>query len=401
MNTNLAPLKGFRDFLPQEMAARLWLKKRLVEIFTSWGYEPMETPTLESLSLFQGQIGEDEKLFFSFQDNGGRQVALRYDQTVPTARALGRFSQELTFPFRRYQIQPSFRAEKPQAGRFREFVQCDADIFGDASPYADAEMIALSLDIYRQLGFPQATVFINDRSLFADIPYSAISSIDKLDKLSPDEVIAEMVTKGITQDQARNYLAHVQNLKPNATINIILDYLKSYGFDESWFQFSPTIARAFSYSQGPIWEIKLPLYPSGTVLGGERYDGLVQKITNQSIAGTGFGLGFDRTLEAAIASDLVPHYQPQTQVLIIPMDPSALPYSQSIANQCRQLGLSTELADPTVSISKHLKYASRRALPSTIIIGQEEIDNQTITLKNLATGEQQTLPLDQLSTITD
>src|SRR5690606_17852954 len=124
---------------------------------------PLETPTLEPLELFKGQIGEDENLFFSFKDQGGRDVALRYDQTVPTCRLVGQNYQDLPTPFRRYQIQPAFRAEKPQKGRYREFVQCDADIFGSSSPLADAEMIALSLDIYRQLGFKNPKVLINDR----------------------------------------------------------------------------------------------------------------------------------------------------------------------------------------------------------------------------------------------
>src|SRR3989344_4284315 len=249
MNQSLQPLKGFRDFLPQESSQRDWLKSQIISTFKLWGFEPMESPTLEPLSLFAGQIGDDEKLFYSFTDNGDRQVALRYDQTVPTCRVIGRFATDLTFPFRRSQVQPVFRAEKPQAGRYREFLQCDADIFGSPTPEADAELIALSLDIFRRLGFPQAIAHINDRTLFQNIPYTAISSIDKLDKISSENVISEMVAKNIPETQARAYLDQIQNLQPNDTINTILNYLKIYGFDESWYQFDPTIARAFSYSQ--------------------------------------------------------------------------------------------------------------------------------------------------------
>src|SRR4030042_7163728 len=157
-NNKLQTLKGFRDFLPEDALKRQWLKDKLCRIFEKWGYDPLETPTLEPLELFAGQIGEDEKLFFKFEDQGGRKVALRYDQTVPTCRVVGQYAQQLIMPFKRYQIQPAFRAEKPQKGRYREFLQADADIFGVESPYADAETIALSLDIYRSLGFPKAKV---------------------------------------------------------------------------------------------------------------------------------------------------------------------------------------------------------------------------------------------------
>src|SRR4030042_4647556 len=159
---SLSTLKGFRDFLPEMALKRDWLKRNLQKTFELWGFEPLETPTLEYLELFEGQIGEDEKLFFSFTDPGGRKVALRYDQTVPTCRVVGEYLNDLPLPFKRYQIQPAFRAEKPQKGRYREFLQADADIFGLTNPESDAEVIALSLDIYRQIGFPKVVVRLND-----------------------------------------------------------------------------------------------------------------------------------------------------------------------------------------------------------------------------------------------
>src|SRR3989344_8614687 len=189
--TNKMPqtLKGFRDFLPEQAEKREWLRSKMIKVFQSWGYEPLETPIVEPLELFEGEIGEDEKLFFKFTDLGGRKVALRYDQTVPVSRVIGQYFNQLTFPFRRYQIQPAFRAEKPQKGRYREFVQCDADIFGVKTPDADAEVIALSLDIYRQLGFKRALVRINSRALFKDMPYEAIVSIDKIKKIGDESVL--------------------------------------------------------------------------------------------------------------------------------------------------------------------------------------------------------------------
>jgi histidyl-tRNA synthetase len=211
----LQPLKGFRDFLPEEALKRKWLRKKLEKIFELWGYDPIETPTLEPLEIFEGQIGEDEKLFYKFKDLGGRDVALRYDQTVPTSRVLGLYYQSLPIPFKRYQIQTVFRAEKPQAGRYRELVMCDADIFGVKSPQADSEVIALSLDIFKQIGFSKIKVLVNDRKLLKGIPYNAVVAIDKVKKIGEKGVIADMVKRGITKPQAKKYLSSIQKLKPN------------------------------------------------------------------------------------------------------------------------------------------------------------------------------------------
>lgn len=172
--SKLQTLKGFRDFLPGAAKKRQWLVREIQTLFESWGYEPVESPTLEYAELFKGQIGEDEKLFFKFTDQGEREVALRYDQTVPTCRIVAQYRNEIKFPFKRYQIQTSFRAEKPQKGRYREFLQADADIFGVKSPVADAECIALGLEVYRKLGFKNAKVLINDRDLLKNLPYEAI-----------------------------------------------------------------------------------------------------------------------------------------------------------------------------------------------------------------------------------
>ncbi|MBI4099969.1 ATP phosphoribosyltransferase regulatory subunit, partial [Candidatus Microgenomates bacterium] len=336
-------LPGFRDFLPQEAKKRQWLRKKLEAICELWGYDPMETPTLEFLELFAGQIGDEEKLFFKFDDQGGREVALRYDQTVPSVRAVAQYNNQITKPFKRYQIQTAYRSEKPQKGRYREFVQCDADIFGDPSPFADAETIALSLDIYRQLGFKEAKVLINDRTLLADMPYEAIVSIDKIKKIGEDGVIAEMVGRGISKEKAKEYLTTVKNLKPNEAIKIILDYLTEYGFQKDWFEFDPTIARSFAYSQGPIWEVTIPGYTAGSVLGGERYDGLFSKLFGQENYGTGFGLGFDRTLEAAIQFGLVPEEKTATKVLVTIFNPKLFTNSLQIGVTLRAKNIATDV----------------------------------------------------------
>jgi len=393
MNT-IQPLKGFRDFLPAEAAKRKWLRDKLAGICESWGFSPLETPTLEPLEIFTGAIGEDEKLFFKFKDQGDRDVALRYDQTVPTCRVIAQYQNTLTFTFKRYQIQPAFRSEKPQKGRYREFTQVDADIFGVKTPDADAETIALSLDIYKQLGFKRALVRINSRALFNDMPYEAIVSIDKIKKIGDEGVLAEMSKKGITPEKAKEYLSYVKNLKPNEEIAFILKYLKDYGFPDDWYEFDPTIARSFSYSMGPIWEVEIP-NDAGynmSVLGGERYDGLLQKLAGKDIGGTGFGLGFDRTLEAAEALSLTPTANATARVLVTVFDEKPL----AITQELRNAGIATDLYPGKEKLDKQLKYADKMGIPYVIIQGPDEIKRNVVKLKNMATKKQEELTIENV-----
>lgn len=390
-------LKGFRDFLPEVAIKRNWLKQIISEIFELWGYDPLETPTLEPLELFAGQIGEEEKLFFKFKDPGGRDVALRYDQTVPTCRVVGQYNQQLSYPFKRYQIQPAFRAEKPQRGRYREFLQCDADIFGIESPYADAEVIALSLDIYRRLGFKTAKALINDRSLLKDIPYPALASIDKLKKIGEQRVLKEMKDKGIATTNSHQYLKKIQNLKPSDSITIISNYLEDLGFNHEWYSFEPTIVRSFSYSTGIIWEIEIPGFTGGSVLGGERYDQLVEKISGVNIPGTGFGLGFDRTLEAAEQFGLIPQKKTTSRVLVTVFNKDLQVKSLEITSSLRRLGINTDIyTNPEANLDKQLKYADRKGIPFVITIGPEEVVMGKVKLKDMKNRKEQLFTLDRV-----
>lgn len=385
-------LPGFRDFLPADAKKRQWLRERLEKIFELWGYDPMETPTLEYLEMFSGQIGEDEKLFFKFTDQGGREVALRYDQTVPTTRAVVQYESQIVKPFKRYQIQPAFRSEKPQKGRYREFLQCDADIFGDPSPAADAEVICLSIDIYRQLGFKNARVIINDRKLMAGLPYQAVVAIDKLKKIGEDGVVADMVNKGIPNETAKDYLRSVKNLKPNETIETILAFLKNYGISEDWYSFEPTLARSFSYSDGPIWEVVIPEYPSGSVLGGERYDQLFRNLFGKEVFGTGFALGFDRTLEAAIQAGLVPEEKTSSKVLVTVFSKDLAGKSLEILKTLREGKVNSEMTKEDVKLEKQLKYANNKGIRFAIIVGPDEAAKNLVTVKDLSTKSQKTIP---------
>lgn len=398
---NTQPLKGFRDFLPEEARKRQWLRNNLSQICEQWGYEPLETPTLEPLEIFQGEIGEGEKLFYKFKDLGGRDVVLRYDQTVPTCRVVAEYFSQLPMPFKRYQIQSNFRAENPQKGRYREFVQCDADIFGIKSPIADAETIALSLDIYKQLGFKKVKVLFNNRDLIKDIPYEAITAIDKLKKIGVEGVLKEIEEKGIGIDKAKEYVQFVQNLKPDETIKIILDYLEKAGFDREWYEFDPTIVRSFSYSNGPIWEVEIPGYEAGSVLGGERYDSIIKNLIGIEIPGTGFALGFDRTLEAAEQFGLVPQSKTVTRVLVTVFSPELLSQSINLTTLIRYRNrVNCEMyPDPAVRLDKQIKYADKKGIPYVIIIGPDEVKNKTVTVKNMKTGEQKSVEETELVTV--
>lgn len=390
----LQTLKGFRDFLPNQEKNRQWLITKLEEIFELWGFEPISTPTIEYLSLFEGQIGEDEKMFFKFKDQGDRSVALRYDQTVPTCRILAQYKNQITLPFKRYQIQQVFRAEKPQKGRYREFLQADADIFGSDSPIADAEVIALSLSIYQKLGFKNFKVMINDRELLKSIPYKAITAIDKIKKVGRENVIKEMVSKGMALSEAKNILSFVENLKPNPAIEIILKYLKNSGFPNEHVVFEPTLARSFAYSSGPIWEVVIPEYESGSVLGGERYDNIIESISKFKIPATGFAVGFDRTLEAAEILGIIPDIQKPSQVLIAIFDPNLLTNSVEVAKKFREKQISTEIyPSDKVKLGKQIKYANDKKIPFMVIIGPDEVKNNKIRIKNMLAREEQCLSL--------
>lgn len=400
MNTmikqNLQTLKGFRDILPLDARKRAWVKNIMVSTAQLWGYEPIESPTLEPYSLFKGEIGEDEKLFYKFEDNGGREVMLRYDQTVPTCRYVAANQNDLTFPFRRYQYQSVFRAENAQRGRYREFTQFDLDIFGVADASADAEVMAVNLDTYLKLGFKKPLIIFNNRDLMKDIPYEAIVAIDKLKKIGKDGVIADMVTKGISSSAAQKYFDQVQNIQPDETIKTIITYLEDSGFSKQYYRFEPTLARSFSYSEGPIWEIVIEDYTVGSVGGGERYDGMMERLTGMKIPSTGIAYGFDRTVEAADQLGLIPTSQ-STRLLLTIFSPSLQGQSLKVAQSLRSAGINTELyPDPTDKLDKQFKYADKKGIPYALVIGEDEVAGEVVTLKNLATREQLTLPLDEV-----
>lgn len=392
-------LKGFRDFTPNQARKREYLRARIRDVFERYGFEPIETPALEYLETFTGNIGEDEKLFFKFEDQGGRKVALRYDQTVPTCRYVAQYRNDISFPFKRYQIQSVWRAEKPQKGRYREFLQCDADIFGYEGPEADAEVIALTIDLYQAFGFKDFTVKISDRSIYKDVPYEVILAVDKIKKIGKDAVLTEIEKRGYSKEEAEKLLEGIINAKPTETLNAIFKYLDNLGFSKDLYAFDSSIARSFNYSTGPIWEVVVKGYDAGSVLGGERYDKLVGRFSNQDVPGTGFAIGFDRTFEAMEALNLFPDtLQSTAQVLVTVFSPELLKESGKIASALRQKGIKTDLyTNPATKLDKQLKYADRKQIPYAIIAGPDEIKQKVVKVKNMKSGEQQTIALEQIT----
>ena len=384
-------LKGFRDFLPEEALKRQYAIDIIRRTFELYGFEPLETPALEYLETFAGQIGEDEKLFYKFTDAGGRKVALRYDQTVPTCRVIAQYPDKISLPFKRYQIQTVWRSEKPQKGRYREFLQCDADIFGVDNRTADGETIALTIDIFKNLGFTKPIAIINDRDLYQDIPYSAIVAIDKLDKIGVVGVSKELTQKGFN----RKILDQIKNSQPNDNLKTIFDYLDNYGFKENY-RFKPTLARSFSYSTGTIWEIIDENFSSGSLAGCERFDSLVAKFSDRSVPAVGFAIGFDRTILAMDELKLFPAITTKTKVLVTVFNSQLLKTSQVITQKLRQNQINTDIyPDPQVKLAKQLKYANDNQIPYVLVVGEEEIKKNQITLKNMTSGKQKTLTLEK------
>lgn len=389
-------LKGFRDFLPTEAMKRQYVIDIIRRTFELYGFEPLETPAIEYLEVFTGNIGEDEKLFYKFTDTGGRKVALRYDQTVPTCRLIAQYQDKIYLPFKRYQIQTVWRTEKPQKGRYREFLQCDADIFGVDDRTADAETIALTIDIYKNLGFQKPIAIINDRDLYLGIPYKAIVAIDKLDKIGEEGVIKELQTKGYSKDEAVIILNSAKNIKPNDRLKQIFTFLSNYGMKENYL-FKPTLARSFSYSNGTIWEIVVSEFTAGSLAGCERYDSLVSRFSKRRVPGVGFAIGFDRTVLAMEELGLLPMIKTKTIVLVTIFNSALLPYSQRLTQTLRNNNINTDLyPDPNDRLDKQLKYADNKGIPYVAIIGPDEVKNGTVTLKNLTSKKQEIVPFDKL-----
>ncbi len=398
----LQTLKGFRDFLPHEAKKRQYVISILKQVFELYGFEPLETPALEYEELLTGKYGDEgDKLMYRFEDKGKRKVAMRYDQTVPLARVVAQYQNELPLPFKRYQIQNVWRADNTQRGRFREFIMCDADTVGTTSIAADAEVIAVTAKVLQTLGFKNLKILINDRHVFEDLSLKAIAILDKLKKIGEDGIIEELVASNTSKnaDDAKNLLQSILSRQPTEYLTKVFCLLEDVDIEKNYFIFSPTLARGLDYYTSLIFEIEIPQYPVGSVCGGGRYDNLIGMFANKQIPAVGFAFGFDRIIDAMNELHLFPadFQEATTKVLVTVFNEQLAEQSLQVSSQLRLNEINTEIyLDANTKFEKQLKYADQKNIRFAVIIGPEEVEKECLKLKDLKTGEQKHLRLDEL-----
>jgi len=290
--------KGFRDITPELAKKRRETINIIVSVLEEYGFVPIETPTIEFADTLKGKYGEEEKLIYEFEDRGGRKLALRYDLTVPLARYVATYSPSL--PFRRYQIGQVFRGENPQKGRFREFTQLDFDTVGSNDPEEDAKVVAVTIQCMKNLGLKNTIMLINDRANFVDLPIELVRAIDKINKIGEEGVVAELVSEGMSQDQAKEAVNKIRSQKSTPNLEQIFSNLaEKYNLAENVdFKFDPTLARGLDYYTGAIFELKVNREPSSlSAGGGGRYDNLIGMFAKKDIPAVGFSFGLDRLID--------------------------------------------------------------------------------------------------------
>lgn len=393
-------LKGFRDFLPEKMAIRNEVTRRLRSVFEKYGFSELQTPSIEYAKVLLGKYGKEaEKLMYLFKDPGKRGVGLRYDLTVPLARVAATYP-NLGKPFKRYQIQPVWRAEKPQKGRYREIYQCDVDTVGSPSPIADAEIVAIINEALTALQFPSFRIRINSRQVLfstmeaAGVPrnlwLTTIQSIDKLDKKDKTEIEEELKTKGLSTETIKNIFAKLEKAQPDDFLEQTLEYADQLGARKN-VVFDPTLARGLDYYTGPIFETVVDEPKIGSITGGGRYDTLLKTLGGPDTPATGTTIGLDRAADVIEDLNLWPNLpRTTTKVLVTIFSPALAQKSISVTKDLRQSATNCELyPDENASLDKQLKYANQRGIPYVVIIGPEEIKTNTVTLKDMTSGTQQ------------
>lgn len=402
-------LKGFRDFLPNEARKRNYVIETLRRVFESYGFEPLETPSLEYEEILAGKYGEEgDKLMYKFKDRGDRNVALRYDQTVPLARVVAQYQNALPFPFKRYQIQNVWRAENTQKGRFREFLQCDIDIVGSTSIIADAEILEVASTALRKLGFRKFKILINDRRLLgklneqgyltAEELLSVYRSLDKIKKISREGVEKELADKGFSKEIIEAIFSNAEIIKENDNIVQIRKYLKQQGLEDI-ILFDPMLVRGLDYYTSTIIEVEIEEYSAGSVGGGGRYDNLIGMFNDQTIPAVGFAFGFDRLIEAMDELNLFPQDLNPTKILVTIFSKEYASNSLAIAKELRFKKINTELyPDENAKLEKQLKYADKKGIKYAAILGPEEIKDNKVIIKNLTDRTQVTVSKEDVQT---
>jgi histidyl-tRNA synthetase len=398
-------LKGFRDYLPQDQIARNKIISKIQSVFERFGFEPMDTPALESYELLGGKYGEEgEQLMYKFEDQGGRKVALRYDLTVPLSRFIAN-NQGLVMPFKRYQIGSVWRAEKPQKGRFREFMQCDADIVGSSSELADAEIIAIFNEAFKALEVGEVEVKINNRK-YINLSLEALQVsekkcpefmriMDKVDKVGREKTQGMLKEAGFAKTILSDYEAEMQKQ--------IFSYQEEFqnllgSFEVSNVKFNPFLMRGMDYYTGIIFEFVLKEKPEfGSIAGGGRYDNLIGKLAEKDLPAVGCSIGMDRLFAALQdAGKIAP--QTAAEVIIFNLDKKLTAEYLNMATNLRNAGVDCEIFYETAKLDKQFKYAQSKNIQVAVIFGQEEAQNKKVNIKNLMEKRQETVGLEDLIT---
>ena len=440
--------KGTRDFSPEEMAKRNYIFNTIREVYHLYGFQQIETPAMENLSTLMGKYGEEgDKLLFKILNSGdcfsgitdeelternavkfaakACEKGLRYDLTVPFARFVVQHRNEITFPFRRYQIQPVWRADRPQKGRYREFFQCDADVVGSDSLINEVELIQIIDEVFSRLNI-RVSIKMNNRKILTGIAeiigeaekiVDITVAIDKLDKIGLDNVNAELREKGLSE-KAINHLQPIIQL--SGTNNEKLEQLKAVladseiglkGVEELAFilkridstpirselELDLTLARGLNYYTGAIFEVKALDVQIGSITGGGRYDNLTGVFGLQGVSGVGISFGADRIFDVLNQLDLYPKDALQTtQLLFVNFGEKEEEYLLPIVSKARTAGIRVELYPESAKMKKQMSYADAKKIPYVAIVGENEINEGKINLKNMVTGEQNLFTIDEL-----
>jgi histidyl-tRNA synthetase len=412
-------LRGFRDFLPEQMRLRQLVISRFRDVFERHGFEPIDTPVLEYFETLTGNI-DDEKLIYHFEDQGGREVGMRFDLTVPLARFVAQHRNELIFPFKRYHIAPVWRADRPQRGRFREFWQCDADIVGTKSMLADADVVSIIVEALQAVNMPNFVVRINHRKLlesfarFAGVDDSQSGSvyraIDKLDKIGPEGVVKDLGQLGVDAGIASRIiellgmsgepdellskiaeqLSGVDIARPAVEeLSDLFNYLAALGVPKETYALDLSLARGLGYYTGPVFEAMVRDGNIGSVAGAGRYDGLVGRFSKDQLPATGISLGIERIVVVAEEMALLEAPTAVSDVMVTIFNDEAVTDSLQLTSDLRRDGLRAEtFLEPGRNLGQQFRYASRRGIRYAVVIGPDEIERGVVALKNLESGEQ-------------
>ncbi len=424
------PARGMRDFLPEDVRRREYVIGVISEVYRRYGFEPLETPALENIETLTGKYGEEgSALIFKVLRRGEREssgetdLALRYDLTVPLARVVAEYRAKLPKFFKRFQIQPVWRADRPARGRFREFFQCDVDAIGSRSMVVEAELCTAVSDVLRTLGFHDFVIRLNHRRLLAglldaagvpvDLEASALVAIDKLDKIGPDGVARELAGRGVSEAAAARLLA---TFDTPLTIGRARDLVRTIpeaaqavgelarilelcaaGSAAPHVQLDASLARGLSYYTGAIMEVAVPDL-AGSLGGGGRYDGLIGMFLGENVPACGFSLGLERILVVMGERNMFPPHveRPSADLLVTLFDEATVPEALRLAADVRDQAIRVELYPEPDKLGKQMKYAAARRIPFAAILGSDEIARREVTVKNLGTGMQSSVPRAEL-----